>query len=73
MYIAAIVFGGVVGVVAPGVAPTLSAATNPVLAVLLFATFLGVPLIEVGRSFMDVRFLGAVLVLKLKPSPPLTG
>lgn len=63
LYISAIVFGGVLGVVAPGVAPTLSAATNPVLAVLLFATFLGVPLIEVGRSFRDLRFLGAVLVL----------
>lgn len=63
LYIAAIVFGGVLGVVAPSVAPTLSAATNPVLAVLLFATFLGVPLIEVARSFKGVRFLGAVLAL----------
>jgi ACR3 family arsenite efflux pump ArsB len=33
------------------------------LALLLFATFLGVPLIEVGRSFRDVRFLGTVLIV----------
>ena len=29
---------------------------------LLFATFLGVPLIEVGRAFRDVRFLATVLI-----------
>ena len=63
LYIAAIVLGGALGILAPGAAPTLSAATNPVLAVLLFATFLGVPLIEVGRSFTDVRFLGTVLAI----------
>lgn len=63
LYVAAILFGGVFGILAPGAAPVLSAATNPALAVLLFATFLGVPLIEVGRSFQDVRFLGAVLVV----------
>jgi ACR3 family arsenite efflux pump ArsB len=39
------------------------AAINPALALLLFATFLGVPLIEVGRSFRDIRFLGTVLIV----------
>ena len=63
LYVAAILFGGVFGILAPGAAPVLSGATNPALSVLLFATFLGVPLIEVGRSFQDVRFLGAVLVV----------
>ncbi|WP_137844669.1 bile acid:sodium symporter [Microbacterium sp. 2FI] len=63
LYVAAIVIGGVFGVLAPSAAPVLSAATNPVLAVLLFATFLGVPLIEVGRSFRDLRFLGTVLAV----------
>lgn len=63
LYVAAIASGGVGGVLAPRAAPVLSAATNPVLAVLLFATFLAVPLIEVGRSFKDVRFLATVLVL----------
>ncbi|ANJ27341.1 arsenic resistance protein [Agromyces aureus] len=63
LYVAAIFFGGVFGILAPAAAPVLTAATNPVLAVLLFATFLGVPLIEVGRSFRDLRFLGTVLVV----------
>ena len=63
LYIAAIILGGAFGVLAPGAAPVLMAATNPVLAVLLFATFLGVPLIEVGRSFRDLRFLGTVLAV----------
>jgi len=63
LYVAAILFGGVFGVLAPGAAPVLTAATNPVLAILLFATFLGVPLIDVGRSFRDLRFLGAVLAV----------
>lgn len=63
LYIAAIICGGVFGVLAPGAAPVLTAATNPALAILLFATFLGVPLIEVGRSFRDLRFLGTVLAV----------
>ena len=73
LYVAAIVIGGVFGVLAPSAAPVLSAATNPVLAVLLFATFLGVPLIEVGRSFRDLRFLGTVLAVNFVLSDMLAG
>jgi ACR3 family arsenite transporter len=63
LYIAAIVSGGFVGVFAPGTAPLLGASTTPVLGLLLFATFLAVPLIEVGRSFRDTRFIGTVLMV----------
>lgn len=63
LYAAAIGADIAVGLVWPTTAPVLSASTNPVLALLLFATFLGVPLIEVGRAFRDVRFLGTVLVV----------
>ncbi len=63
LYVAAIILGGLVGSLAPAVAPALTVAINPVLALLLFATFLGVPLIEVGRSFRDIRFLGTVLAV----------
>jgi arsenite transporter len=63
LYVAAIVIGGLFGVLGPGAASALTAATNPVLAILLFATFLGIPLIEVGRSLRDLRFLGTVLVV----------
>ena len=63
LYVGAILFGGVVGVLAPPAAPALTSATNPVLAVLLFATFLAVPVREVGQAFKDLRFLGTVLVV----------
>jgi ACR3 family arsenite efflux pump ArsB len=63
LYLAAIAIGAIVGLTAPDVAPALEAATNPVLALLLFATFLGVPIIELGRAFRDWRFLSTVLLL----------
>ncbi len=69
LYLAAILAGGVAGSVAPGIAPTLAVSINPVLALLLFATFLGVPLIEVGRSFRDLRFLGTVVVVNFVVVP----
>ncbi|MCW4386537.1 bile acid:sodium symporter [Salinibacterium sp. SYSU T00001] len=69
LYLAAIVLGGVIGSLAPAIAPTLTVAINPVLALLLFATFLSVPLIEVGRSFRDLRFLSTVLVVNFVIAP----
>lgn len=63
LYIAAITVGLVVGLVFPTVAHPLELAINPVLALLLFATFLGVPLVEIGRAFRDGRFLVTVLVV----------
>ncbi|WP_285362798.1 bile acid:sodium symporter [Microbacterium sp. LMC-P-041] len=62
LYVAAILIGVAVGLSAPQLAPTLEHSIEPVLMLLLFATFLGVPLIEVGRAFRDVRFLCTVLV-----------
>ena len=62
LYLAAIASGGVFGLLVPG-AHHLEAAIEPVLALLLFATFLGVPFAAVGRSLLDARFLGAVGVL----------
>jgi ACR3 family arsenite transporter len=61
LYLAAIGVGALTGWWAPAVAPALSVAITPVLALLLFATFLGVPLGNLGRSVLDLRFLGAVL------------
>lgn len=63
LYIAAIGVGIAVGLLMPGIAPALAVSINPVLAPLLFATFLGVPLIEVGRAFRDTRFLATVIVV----------
>lgn len=61
LYIAAILMGAVAGLAAPQIAPILELCIEPVLILLLFATFLAVPLIEVGKAFRDVRFLGTVL------------
>lgn len=62
LYLAAIALGAVVGLALPALAPALEAAITPVLALLLFATFLGVPLLEVRRALRDLRFLLALLV-----------
>jgi ACR3 family arsenite transporter len=61
LYLAAIGVGALAGWWAPAAAPALSVAITPILALLLFATFLGVPLGNLGRSVLDLRFLGAVL------------
>ncbi|TFB99579.1 arsenic resistance protein [Cryobacterium adonitolivorans] len=63
LFLTAIALGALVGWLAPGTAPTLSAAITPVLGLLLFATFLAVPLVSLGRSFWDLRFLGTVLTV----------
>lgn len=69
LYVAAIIAGALGGILAPGIAPALTVSINPVLGLLLFATFLGVPLMEVGRSFRDLRFLGAVLIVNFVVVP----
>ena len=68
-YLAAIAAGALVGLALPQLAPTLEHSINPVLALLLFATFLGVPLGEVGQAFRDVRFLGTALVTNFAVMP----
>lgn len=62
LYIAAIAVGGVTGVLLPA-AEHLELAINPVLGLLLYATFLGVPFASIGRAVRDGRFLAAVLLL----------
>ncbi|GAA0192248.1 arsenic resistance protein [Glutamicibacter creatinolyticus] len=62
LYLLAIGVGAVLGLSAPQLAPALELGIEPILMLLLFATFLGVPLVEVARSFGDFRFLGTVLV-----------
>src|ERR1041384_7765327 len=69
LYLGAIAVGAVAGLTTPHLAPGLAHAINPVLALLLFATFLGVPLVEVGRALRDVRFLGTVLTVNFLVMP----
>lgn len=62
LYVTAILVGAGAGWVIPG-SHNLEHAIEPVLALLLFATFLAVPFGNIGAAFRDVRFLAAVGVL----------
>jgi ACR3 family arsenite efflux pump ArsB len=62
IYLAAITLGLGLGVVVPGVAPLLDTLLWPVLALLLFATFVQVPLWHLPAAFRDHRFIAAVLI-----------
>nr|WP_237465763.1 bile acid:sodium symporter [Leucobacter luti] len=61
--------GAVTGLGAPQLAPVLTASITPVLALLLFATFLGVPLARLGRAIRDTRFMAAVLGVNFVAAP----
>lgn len=63
LYLGAIAVGAGTGLLLPGLAHPLELAINPVLGLLLFATFVGVPFSQFGRAFRDWRFLLAVLAL----------
>lgn len=63
LYLAAIVLGAAGGQFLPDSAHSLEAAINPVLGLLLYATFLGVPFQAIGAAARDWRFLATVLVL----------
>lgn len=68
LYIAAIGVGGATGVLLPS-ASHLEVAINPVLGLLLYATFLGVPFASIGSAVRDGRFLAAVLLLNFTVVP----
>ncbi|WP_342713685.1 arsenic resistance protein [Lentzea fradiae] len=57
------------GLAMPDAGPWLEHAINPVLAVLLYVTFLQVPVAELGRSLRSGRFLAAALVVNFAVVP----
>lgn len=69
LYLVALGAGALVGLTAPSTAPVSEAAINPVLMVLLYATFLSVPLTRLGRALRDARFLAGLLVLNFAIVP----
>lgn len=69
VYIGAMAAGGLVGWVAPSAGPGLEHAINPVLAVLLYVTFLQVPAADLLRSLRAGRFLTAALVVNFVVVP----
>lgn len=60
IYFLAILGGALLGFTIPGTG-ALEAAINPALAVMLFATFLQVPMAEIGVALRNIRFLIALL------------
>ena len=54
-------------------ATALEAVINPALALMLFVTFLQVPLNELGRAFTNTRFLGALLTTNFIAIPLLVA
>lgn len=69
IYLGALAVGALAGWLAPAAGPGLEPAINPVLAALLYVTFLQVPAAELGRSLRDGRFLGAALTVNFVVVP----
>jgi ACR3 family arsenite efflux pump ArsB len=61
IYLGAILAGAVVGLTAPGAGPWFETVINPVLAALLYVTFLQVPARELVGSLTAGRFFAALL------------
>nr|WP_206030736.1 arsenic resistance protein [Rhodococcus sp. B10] len=59
----ALLAGAVIGLLAPSTAPAFGHAINPVLLVLLYATFLAVPFSDIGTALRDSSFLTSSVVL----------
>lgn len=69
VYLGALAAGGLLGWAAPGAGPGLEHAINPVLAALLYVTFLQVPAAQLVRSLRAGRFLAAALVVNFAVVP----
>ena len=81
LYLATMVLGAALGLAFPAVTSTWEPAVPPLIAVLLWSTFLGIPLTQLGDGLRDRRFLLVLLGLNFLVVPmvawlltrPLTG
>lgn len=62
LYLGGLALGAVVGLAVPAIAPGAERAVTGVLALLLYATFLGLPIERIGGALRDRRFLGTLLL-----------
>ena len=69
LYLSALVTGAVLGLAAPAASSLLETAISPVLAALLYATFLGVPFHRLRAAFADARFMAALLAVNFLVVP----
>lgn len=72
IYFAAIAVAALAALTLPGTT-ALEVGINPALALMLFVTFLQVPLPELGQAFSRVRFLAALLVTNFVVLPVLVA
>lgn len=63
------IFGGAAFGLTLGNAYSFESAISPALALMLFATFLQVPLVEIGRALRNLRFIGALFVANFVAVP----
>lgn len=61
LYAVAVLFAIGLGLGVPSASSVLEPLINPVLAVLLYVTFLGIPFVRIRRAFRNGRFIGAAL------------
>ncbi|MGF3055355.1 arsenic resistance protein [Microbacterium sp. YY-01] len=61
LYLAALAAGAGIGLLVPEVAHPAELAINPVLGLLLYSTFLGVPFTQMRQAFYDWRFVATVM------------
>lgn len=61
LYVSGLAFGSAAGLAWPAVGQPAEMAIRPLLALLLYATFLGIPFGRISRAFKDWRFLSAIL------------
>lgn len=72
IYFSVMAVGAVLGIHMPGL-DGLEAAINPALALMLFATFLQVPLAELGAALRNTKFMGALVVTNFVILPVVTA
>ncbi len=72
IYFCTVAVAAVVGLLVPGTT-ALEVAVNPALALMLYVTFLQVPVAELRRAFGQVRFLSALLVANFAIIPGLVA
>ena len=72
LYFAALTVGAGIGALMPGTS-AWEAAITPALALMLFVTFLQVPLAELGRAFQQTRFLAVLLAANFVVVPAIVA
>ncbi|NYT86783.1 arsenic resistance protein [Pollutimonas harenae] len=72
IYFSAMLIGALLGVLAPG-SNVLASAINPALALMLFVTFLQVPLAEIGGALRSTKFIVALTITNFLALPALTA